>query len=552
MKVKRLLKLTANVLISSLVFCFFITALIILLNPGIDMNILSEPGAYLTLFLNIFTYYGPIWLIISTVIFLILQFFSEKKFNIGFFSPPSLTYFLGATVFITSLVFYFNYDYYIKFFSPEIKDIFSTILMIDLILLTLALLFVFSSPSIRKWTQIAFLTTLLYSIVSTSITILSPFAAQSSPPDTTRNTLLNNTPRKIRLIIMNGLSQNYIKEMGATQKLRNFNHLLNNGARSTIKTFSPNFNLGLLNSMLSGQKPNLYFEHSHYKYKLPNINYEFDNFPRYIFFRYSSYFGLTVFYQKKDSPLRDHIQLHYSNAANNNTSAYKTINMINNENPPYFRKTLQKNSLFIKFFSETLKKEDTKFEILKKAFYLDDYQKLRIPDLKSSDLYYTAMQFHGMNKIKKHFYQYFYPSVFGNISKEELDKYQWIREQYYEYYDSIIGQLITTTGDDEMLVIISLYHYEPMPIWRRILAGLMGSEDIYVYKHRESRGTIFLYEKNAIKRDYPAEEISIYDIYPTLLYYAGYQLTKDTTGEVIREVFNDDFLLNNPIDIETN
>ncbi len=516
------------------------------------MDILSEPGPYLSLFLNIFTYYGPIWLIISTVIFLILQFFSEKKFSIGFFSPPSLTYFLAATVFITSLVFYFNYDYYIQFFSPKIKAIFNLILMMDLILLTLALIFVFSSPSIRKWTQIAFLGILTFSIINTSINILSPIADPPVNPEATRNTRLDNTPRKIRLIIMNGLSQSYIKEMAATQKLRNFNHLLKNGARSTIKTFSPNFNLGLLNSMLSGQKPNLYYEHSHYKYRFPDLSYEFDNFPRYIFFRYSSYFGVTAFYQRKNAPVRDHIQHHYSNAIYNNNKGYKTINSINIDNPPYFRKNLQRNSLFIKFFSETLKKDDPKLEILKKSFYLDDYLKVHIPELKGTPLYYTVMQFHGMNNIKKHFYQYFYPTIFGNIPPSELDKYQWIREQYYEYYDSIIGQLITTTGDDEMLVIVSLYHYEPMPIWRRVLAGLMGSEDIYVYKHRESRGSVFLYEQNAIKRDYPAKEISLFDIYPTLLYYAGYQLSKDTAGEVIREMFTEDFLLNNPIDINTN
>jgi len=45
--------------------------------------------------------------------------------------------------------------------------------------------------------------------------------------------------------------------------------------------------------------------------------------------------------------------------------------------------------------------------------------------------------------------------------------------------------------------------------------------------------------------------ISIYDIYPTLMYYTGFQLSRDLQGEVLREIFTDDFLLNNPIDINT-
>ena len=74
---------------------------------------------------------------------------------------------------------------------------------------------------------------------------------------------------------------------------------------------------------------------------------------------------------------------------------------------------------------------------------------------------------------------------------------------------------------------------------------------MYVYKSLESRGTIFLYEKNALKKGYPVNSISIYDLFPTLLYYSGFQLNRDLRGEVIREIFTKDFLLNNPIDIRT-
>jgi hypothetical protein len=125
-------------------------------------------------------------------------------------------------------------------------------------------------------------------------------------------------------------------------------------------------------------------------------------------------------------------------------------------------------------------------------------------------------------------------------------------EKYYEYYDSIIGNLMSTTGENELLVILSFYEYEPLPVWRRILVHLFTKKDIYVYKSLHTRGTILLYEKNNLKQGYPLKTISIFDIYPTLIYYAGFQLSRDLQGEVLKEMFTDEFLLNNPIDINTN
>jgi predicted AlkP superfamily phosphohydrolase/phosphomutase len=139
--------------------------------------------------------------------------------------------------------------------------------------------------------------------------------------------------------------------------------------------------------------------------------------------------------------------------------------------------------------------------------------------------------------------------MFETVPEADIKRYSWILEKYYEYYDSIIGNLISTTGEDELLVIISLYEFEPLPVWRRVLLNMFGKRDVYVYKPLDARGTIFLYEKNALKKGYPVNSISIYDIFPTLLYYSGFQLSRDLRGEVVREIFTDEFQLNNPIDI---
>lgn len=355
------------------------------------------------------------------------------------------------------------------------------------------------------------------------------------------------SPRKIRIVIMDGLSSNFILSLSSEQKLLNFKYLMNNGVRGSITTFKPNLNLSLMNSGLTGLKPSEFNLHSNNKFKFPDLEYEFNTFPRYIFFRYSSNFKFTLFYKTNNDRVIDNIKKYYE------TNNYKTAQLINPFYVPmYSKKSLYRNNLFIHLYSDIINKESPKYEILKKSFFFDDYLKNRIPELKNSKIFYSTVRMPGLGTISKYFYQYYMNYLFPNVPKKEIKKYKWIIEKYYEYYDSIIGNLISTTGENELLVILSFFEYEPLPVWRRILVNLFVHKDICVFKSLNSKGTIFLYEKSALKKDYPLKSISIFDIFPTLLYYSGFQLSKNLHGEVIKEMFTDEFLLNNPIDINTN
>lgn len=157
-----------------------------------------------------------------------------------------------------------------------------------------------------------------------------------------------------------------------------------------------------------------------------------------------------------------------------------------------------------------------------------------------------------MEKITKYFYQYYFSKIFKNINETETKKYSWILEKYYEYYDSIVGNLISTTGNNEMLIIISFFEYKPLPVWRRMIINLLNKKGVYVYIPLESEGCVFFYEKNAIKKNYPLQNVNIYDIYSTLLYYSGFQLTRNLNGKILKDAFLEEFLLNNPIFIQGN
>ena len=521
------------------------------MNPHITVTGLD----FLKLFLNLLAYFGPLWFILVGITFFFIQFFSERKYPIGIFSPPTITYFMSFTILAVSFFMYLNYDYYIEFFSISTKTTFIKILLINLALIITGVVFVFFKRINKKWIQITFFIVLGYNLIySYTATVYnyqgSDFYRKSESIRIEQEEILHQkiAPRKIKIVIMDGLSLNLIHSLVSEQKLLNFNEIIKKGVSGKIIGYKPNLDLSLLNSALTGLKPSEFTPHSNTKYKFINVKHEFDVRPRYLFFRKSSYLNLTTFYNKNDNFYLDNINTHYENRG------LETVRIIRpDEIPIYWERALQRDKRFVPLFSDILNKKDEKYDLLKKAFFFDSYLMNSMRQhWEDNDIYYSVVCFPGLGIISRYFFQFHSPEIGGNISEADIKKYGAIIEKYYEYYASIIGNLIITTRDNELLVILSFFEYEPLPVWRRILVTLIDKKDIYVYKSLSSQGSIILYEKSALKKDYPLKDISIYDIYPTLLYYSGFQLSKHLEGEVIRDIFTDEFVLNNPIDINTN
>lgn len=479
-----------------------------------------------------------------------LQFFAERKYPVGVFSPPTITYFMAFNILVISFFMFLNYEHYIEFLNPTTKLDFIKILLINLVLIIAGVVFVFFKKINKKWIQALFFVILVYNMIfSYASTVYNEQAVHAMVNTVNEESApKNESPRKIKVVMMDGLSLNLIYSLSTEKQLLNFNEIIKKGAVGRISGFKPNLSLSLMNSALTGLQPSQFNLHSNTKFKFSNVDHEFDVRPRYIFFRKSSYLKVTAFYNKNANYFLDNINRNYER------SNLTTVRLNRPEHIPiYGEKSLQTNNRFVQLFSDTLNQQDEKFDLLKRAYFFDDYLMKTIrPHWEDSGIYYSVVRFPGLGIISRYFYQYHDPTIGGNISEADIKKYGWVIGKYYEYYSSIIGNLISTAGENELLVILSFFEHEPLPVWRRIMVNLFDQKDIYVYKSPGSRGTILLYEKNALKKEYPLKGISIYDIYPTLIYYAGFQLSTDMAGEVIREIFTDEFVLNNPIDINTN
>jgi len=535
----RSLRLCVDFTLSALVFTFFVSGLIFLLNP----EVLVSPGQSVLMFSHLLIYYGIVWWLISAALFFFVQFAAGRKFSVGIVNPPTLTYLLSFTTLIVTVLYFLNYDYYRSFLSPSANTLWLRILVAQLVLVIVGVVFILQKGKGKRWIQAVFLALLSYQIL-TAFTGMMTLTVPSVQSVKQSQLVQEVTPRRIRVLIADGISMNHLLSQSSEQKLLNFNFLIQNGVRARIRSFAPNFSHSQINTVFSGLPPSAFHNHSQTKFKVGDLKQEFDLFPRYLFFRYSSAIGVTSFYRRFAMPIKDFIQKYYT------ANRFATFSLVYpDDTPMYSERSLEYNRRFKPLFADLLNQMDRRYEQVKRFFFFDDYLKRRIPDLKDTPLYYSCSRLFGLSNVARYFSQYSNNLLFENVPEADVKRYAWVLEKYYEYYDSIIGNLISTTGDNELLVIISLYEFEPLPVWRRVLLNLFGKKDVYVYKPLDALGTIFLYEKNALKKGYPVNSISIYDIFPTLLYYSGFQLSRDLRGEVVREMFTDDFLLNNPIDI---
>ncbi|TFG79536.1 MAG: hypothetical protein E4H23_05530, partial [Chrysiogenales bacterium] len=263
------MKLVINFALTAFVFTFFILLLIGLLNPGVVI----EKAGLLPVFLNLLTFYGPLWFVFIALTFFVVQFFSERKYHIGFFNPPTPVYFISFTLLVVSVLIYANYDYYHDFFQAAARDKFIKILLLNFLLLIMGLIFIFSKSRRRKWLQIIFLLLLLADGLVAYVLIMQKVIPLPSTFKYTAPAI--NPPRQINMVIMEGLSLNYLLGSSQDQNLLNLNWIKENGVIGRLKTHKPNMDLSLFNTLLSGELPAAASVHSAFKFQFRDLPLEF-------------------------------------------------------------------------------------------------------------------------------------------------------------------------------------------------------------------------------------------------------------------------------------
>ncbi len=538
--IKNNLKLFFIIFLNGAFFTYFLTLLLIILNPWANTN----HRDFFFIFYNLSKFYLPFWFIINLLLFYMIQFVLGQSFNVRTLKIPTIAYFMAFNNIVISIIFYSNFKYYSLYFNETMKFNFIKILFVCIIISIITAFFIILGEKIIiSFQYIIFFSIIIFSLIYSYKLIVNPQEDIDSFQNLKKNRITGEK-RKIKVVLMNGLSELLINKISDKKNIFNFNYLINNSVRGDLITYSPNYELSLINTMLTGQKAYKFRDYSRIKYKFQWVDKEFSILPKFILFRYYAKFKQVLIYKINKYPIVDNLYKHF------NAIGSQTIRVIYSDYlPPYLPQKLANNNLFVKYYSNALKSDNKFYTILKKKFYSDNFIRDKIPLDKNRKQDYSFIIFSGLEIITKYFYQYYFNTPFQSFKSDNLKEFKNVLPSYYQFYDSIIGNILTSLRKDELLLVVSFYQYKPLPVWRRFISNLVNNINRYVYVPLDSKGLIFIYSKKNTKKNYKLSNISIFDIYPTLLYYSGFKINPKLQGEVIKDAFTSDFLLDNPIEI---
>jgi hypothetical protein len=147
-----------------------------------------------------------------------------------------------------------------------------------------------------------------------------------------------------------------------------------------------------------------------------------------------------------------------------------------------------------------------------------------------------ALSFPGLDRIAHTYMRYARPGEFGNVRREEIERYGPVFEGYYRYVDSIIGRVMETWGDEATLFVTSSHGMDPISVHERLLATMNRGES-RSGSHEHAPGGIFFARGPDIRPGYSFGRGSIGDVVPTALYALGRPVARDLDGRIRTGIF---------------
>lgn len=169
-----------------------------------------------------------------------------------------------------------------------------------------------------------------------------------------------------------------------------------------------------------------------------------------------------------------------------------------------------------------------------KTFYFLDVLRMEATDylLSVFDLDMLMIYFRGVDVAQHHFW---------GCERKDDSSFRGVIPRYYEYIDEIFGKVMNRIPDPKTVFVTSDHGHGPAKRYRKLYSKIIGRE-VVSGCHSDGPDGIFIASGNGIRKGVQPENVSVYDIVPTILSAFGLPVGRDMDGRPIEEVLDEDIL----------
>lgn len=159
---------------------------------------------------------------------------------------------------------------------------------------------------------------------------------------------------------------------------------------------------------------------------------------------------------------------------------------------------------------------------------------------------FFALHAHGLEVVGHAFTRYAEPERFGNVAPEEARRYGRVVDRYTSLVAGWVDEEAKALRPGEILLVVSGYGMEPVPVWRRLLGVLSGSPPPSG-SHAGAPDGFLLAVGDGIREGAQLRGGSVLDVTPTVLYLMGLPVGHDMAGRALTEIVTGEFARAHPL-----
>ena len=153
---------------------------------------------------------------------------------------------------------------------------------------------------------------------------------------------------------------------------------------------------------------------------------------------------------------------------------------------------------------------------------------------------FFATYFYGLDEVGHAFLRFAEPDRFGDVGPLEVRRYGKVVERYAAYLGQVAAEAAESLRPNEVLLVVSGYGMEPVPLWRRLFAALAGRPE-RSGTHAGAPDGFLIAVGDGIRAGARLADASVLDVAPTILYLMGLPVARDMEGRVMTEILEEDF-----------